>query len=106
MSLNVTFANDFFTVNGPPDSFNIFYETEGEVEQQIVYNPGDQGPYEITISNLPANSLYIVTVDVVTPQGVSGKSLEVKAITCKLSNIFQYSIQLTLATDKQTIIVI
>ena len=86
MSLNVTFATDFFTVNGPPDSFNIFYETEGEVEQQIVYNPpnGDQGPYEITISNLPANSLYIVTVDVVTPQGVSGKSSEANATTCKL----------------------
>ena len=90
MSLNVSFANDFFTVNGPFNSFNIFYKTDGEAEQEIEYNPisGDRGPFAIIISGLSPNSLYAISVDVVTPAGTSGRSSNIFATTSKLSNIF------------------
>ena len=90
MSLNVSFANDFFTVNGPFDRFNIFYKTDGEAEQEIEYDPmsGDQGPFAIIISGLSPNSLYEISVDVITSFGTSGRSSDIFATTSKLSNIF------------------
>ena len=91
MSLNITFLNDLFTLNGELENFNIFFRTDGEAENTTVLNPsfGDQGPYEIIISDLQPNRLYTVSVNVVTQQGTSERSMETTATTyplCKLSN--------------------
>ena len=92
MSLRITFSNDFITLNGKLVNFNIFYQTEGDSEQQTVFNPsnGDQGPYEITLSNLLPNRLYNVSVDVVTQEGVSGRSIAATATTYPLRKLSTY----------------
>ena len=87
MSLEITFSNDFFTLNGALDNFNIFYQAEGGSEQQTVFIPSNGGPYEITISDLLPNRMYTVTVNVVTQEGTSGKSIAVTAITYPLSKL-------------------
>ena len=92
MYLRITFSNDFLTLNGVLVNFNIFYQTEGDSEQQTVLNPsnGDQGPYEMIISDLLPNRLYIVSVDVVTQEGTSGRSITATATTYPLSKLSEY----------------
>ncbi|KAI6660282.1 Protein sidekick-1-like isoform X8 [Oopsacas minuta] len=75
MSLLVSFENDFTTLNGALQSFNIFYQIPGDTEQQIQYfADGDSGPYEQIISNLLPNTEYSISINVVTQEGTSIKS--------------------------------
>ena len=90
MSLKITFSIDLFTLNGAFDHFNIFYQTEGDSEQQTVLIPSDLEPYVMIISDLPPNRLYTVSVNVVTEVGTSGRSIAVTAITYPLSKLSEY----------------
>ncbi|KAI6658157.1 Phosphatidylinositol phosphatase PTPRQ-like isoform X2, partial [Oopsacas minuta] len=75
MSLLVSFENDFTTLNGALQSFNIFYQIPGDTEQQIQYfADGNSGPYEQIISNLLPNTEYSISINVVTQQGISIRS--------------------------------
>ena len=73
-------------MNGELDSFSIFYQIEGSIEQHIKFDPmQDIGPYQETISDLLPNSEYTISIIIETAQGNSDRSTPVTSITHPLS---------------------